>query len=809
MKTTAQVVVIGGGVVGCSVLYHLTKKGWSDVMLLERDQLTSGSTWHAAGGFHTLNGDPNVAMLQSYTVNLYKELEEISGQSCGLHKSPGIMLADTPERMEFLKMTVARGRYLGMETEIISVKEAKDYFPFIEDKYFLGALLDPNEGHLDPSGTTYAYAKAARLGGATIEVQTKVESLEQKPDGHWRVITNKGVIECEHVVNAGGLWAREVGRMVGIELPVLAMEHMYLVTDDIPEVVAFNKQYGKEIGHVIDFGAESYLRQEGKGMVLGVYEQAGKPWSTKTTPWSFGQELLAPDLDRIAPSLEIAFKHFPTLENAGIKRVINGPFTFAPDGNPLVGPVQGRTNFWSACGVMAGFSQGGGVGLALSNWMVDGDPGFDIWGMDVARYGDWATRNYTNAKVRENYSRRFRIRFPNEELPAGRPLQTTSLYDTFIAQGAVMGDSWGMETPLWFAPKGTEAKDIVSFHRSNDFEPIKAEVMAVRQGVGVTEIANFAKYEISGPGAEAFLLKVMTNTMPKTGRLMLTPMLNHNGKIIGDFTIAKAAENRFMMWGSSQAQVYHMRWFEQQMPKDGSVKIEPYGMKLVGLCIAGPKSRELLQRLTDDDVSGDTFKFMDYREMEVATVMAKVNRVTYTGDLGYEIWVAPEYQRRLYESIMAAGADLGIKNFGMRALLCMRLEKNFGTWYREFRPIYGPFEAGLERFVKLDKPDFIGKAAALQEKTQGPKKTRIFMVVDALDCDVMGDEPIWLDGKVVGWVTSGGYGHFVDQSLAQGYIPTELFKPEMKLEIEILGERRAARLQMDPPFDPEAKRMRM
>lgn len=809
MKTTARVVIIGGGVVGCSVLYHLTKKGWSDVMLLERDQLTSGSTWHAAGGFHTLNGDPNVAMLQSYTVSLYEELERISGQSCGMHKSPGIMLADTPERMEFLKMTVARGRYLGMETEIISVKEAKTYFPFIEEKYFLGALLDPNEGHLDPSGTTYAYAKAARLGGATIEVQTKVESLEQKPDGTWRVITNKGVVECEHVVNCGGLWAREVGRMVGIELPVLAMEHMYLVTDDIPEVEAFNKSAGKEIGHVIDFGAESYLRQEGKGMVLGVYEQAGVPWSPKNTPWSFGQELLQPDLDRIAPSLEIAFKHFPTLENAGIKRVINGPFTFAPDGNPLVGPVQGRTNFWSACGVMAGFSQGGGVGLALSNWMVDGDPGFDIWGMDVARYGDWATRTYTNAKVRENYSRRFRIRFPNEELPAARPLQTTPLYDKFIEQGAVMGDSWGMETPLWFAPKGSEAKDIVSFHRSNDFEPIKAECKAVREAVGVTEIANFAKYEITGAGAEAWLLKVMTNTMPKTGRLMLTPMLNENGKIIGDFTIAKAAEGRYMMWGSSQAQIYHMRWFEQHLPKDGSVRVTPYGMKLIGLSIAGPKSRELLQRLTDDDVSNEAFKFMDYREMEVATVQAKVNRVTYTGDLGYEIWVAPEYQRRLYESITEAGADLGLKPFGMRALLCMRLEKNFGTWFREFRPIYGPFEAGLERFVKLDKPDFIGKAAALKEKTEGPKKTRIFMVVDADDCDVMGDEPIWVDGKVVGWVTSGGYGHYVDQSLAQGYIPTELVKPDMQLEIEILGERRKARLQMDPPFDPEAKRMRM
>ena len=809
MKTTAQVVVIGGGVVGCSVLYHLTKKGWSDVLLLERDQLTSGSTWHAAGGFHTLNGDPNVAMLQSYTVGLYKELEEISGQSCGLHLSAGIMLADTPERLEFLKTTVAKGRYLGMDTQIISVSEAKRYFPFIEDQHFIGALLDPNEGHLDPSGTTYAYAKAAKLGGATIEVQTKVESLEQKPDGTWRVITNKGVVECEHVVNAGGLWAREVGRMVGIELPVLAMEHMYLVTDEIPEIGEYNRSTGKDIAHVIDFGAECYLRQEGKGIVLGAYEKACVPWSPKTTPWSFGQELLQPDLDRIAPSLEVAFRHFPRLENAGIKRVINGPFTFAPDGNPLVGPVRGRTNFWSACGVMAGFSQGGGVGLALSNWMVDGDPGFDIWGMDVARYGDWATRTYTNAKVRENYSRRFSIRFPNEELPAGRPLQTTPLYDTFLAQGAVMGDSWGMETPLWFAPPGQKAEDIVSFHRSNDFEPIKAECRAVREAVGVTEIANFAKYEITGAGAEAWLLQVMTNTMPKQGRLMLTPMLNHQGKIIGDFTVAKAAEHRYMMWGSSQAQVYHMRWFEQTLPKDGSVNIEALGMKLIGLSIAGPNARALLQRLTDDDVSNEAFKFMDYREMEVATVKAQVNRVTYTGDLGYEIWVAPEYQRRLYESIQAAGADLGLKNFGMRALLCLRLEKNFGTWYREFRPIYGPFEAGLDRFIKLDKPDFIGRAAALKEKQDGPKRQRVFMVVDALDADVMGDEPIWVDGKVAGWVTSGGFGHYVNQSLAQGYVPTELVKPGVQLEIEILGERRPARLQMDPPFDPEAKRMRM
>jgi dimethylglycine dehydrogenase len=757
-----------------------------------------------------LNGDPNVAKLQSYTVNLYKELEEISGQSCGLHLSAGIMLADTPERMEFLKTTVAKGRYLGMDTHIISANEAKSYFPFLEERHFLGALLDPNEGHLDPSGTTYAYAKAAKIGGATFEVQTMVEAIEQKPDGMWRVITNKGVVECEHVVNAGGLWAREVGRMVGIELPVLAMEHMYLVTDDIPEVVEYNKAMGKEIGHVIDFGAECYLRQEGKGILLGAYEKACVPWSPKDTPWTFGQELLQPDIDRIAPSLEVAFSHFPRLENAGIKRIINGPFTFAPDGNPLVGPVQGRTNFWSACGVMAGFSQGGGVGLALSNWMVDGDPGFDIWGMDVARFGDWATRSYTNAKVRENYARRFSIRFPNEELPAARPQQTTPLYDHLIAQGAVMGDSWGMETPLWFAPKGTEAKDVVSFHRSNDFAPIKAEVKAVREGVGVTEIANFAKYEITGPGAEAWLLNVMTNTMPKKGRLVLTPMLNHQGKLIGDFTIAKADEHRFLMWGSSQAQVYHMRWFETTLPKDGSVSIKPYGMHLVGLSIAGPKARDVLARLTDEDVSNAAFKFMDFREMVVGDVPTMINRITYTGDLGYEIWVSPEYERHLYDRVMQAGADLGIRNFGMRALLCMRLEKNFGTWYREFRPIYGAFEAGLDRFVKLDKGDFIGRAAALKEKEEGPALSRIYMVVDATTADVMGDEPIWIDNKVVGWVTSGGYGHHVDQSLAQGYIPTEfLAKKDLSIEIEILGERRPARLQMDPPFDPEAKRMRM
>jgi dimethylglycine dehydrogenase len=810
MKSHTRVAVIGGGVVGCSVLYHLTKAGWSDVVLLERDQLTSGSTWHAAGGFHTLNGDPNVAKLQGYTIGLYDELERISGQSCGLHRSGGLLLADTPERMEWLKMAHARARYLGLETELLAPSEAKKMLPLIEEQYFVGAMLDAADGNLDPYGTTHAYAKSARIGGAEIYLQTRVTALTRLANGTWDVVTDKGTINAEHVVNAGGLWAREVGRMVGLELPVLAMEHMYLVTDEMPEVVAYNKERGHELPHAIDFKAEIYMRQERSGMVLGTYEKACVPWQPRQTPWEFGAELLPPDLDRIVPSLEIGYKHFPAMEKAGIKRIINGPFTFSPDGNPLVGPVQGLPGYWVACAVMAGFSQGGGVGLALSQWMVNGDPGFDVWAMDVARYGEWATRSYTNEKVRENYSRRFSIRFPNEELPAARPQQTTALYDVMLAQGAVMGDSWGLETPLWFAPKGVEARDVVSFHRSNDFPHVKAEVLGVRNGVGVTEIANFAKYAVTGPGAEAYLSKLMTNKMPREGRLILTPMLNPNGKLIGDFTIAKAAADRFLIWGSSQAQIYHMRWFEQHLPSDGSVRIERFDMRLVGLSVAGQRSRELLSRLTDEDVSATGFRFMEHRSMDIANVPAMINRITYTGDLGYEIWVAPEYQRRLFMAIHEAGRDLGLVNFGMRALLCMRLEKNFPTWYRELRPIYGVFEGGLDRFVDLAKGDFIGREAAVREHESGGTLRRVSFVVDAGDADVLGDEPIWHAGKVIGWVTSGGYGHYVDRSLAQGYVPRELAGDhgERAFEIEILGERRTATIISEPLFDPTGARMR-
>ncbi len=809
MKSHVRVAVIGGGVVGCSVLFHLGRAGWKDICLIERLELTSGSSWHAAGGFHTLNGDPNVAKLQSYTVQLYKEIEEISGQSCGLHITGGMMLAGTPERMDFLKLAHAKGRYLGMDTEIIDAAEAKRRLPLIDQKYFLGAMYDPLEGHLDPSGTTHAYAKAARTFGAEIYRQTRVMELNPRTDGTWDVVTDKGTIHAEHVVNAAGLWAREVGRMVGLELPVLAMEHHYIVTGDSPEVAEVEAKTGKELVHVIDFEGELYLRQEGKGILLGSYERVGVPWMPDTTSWDFGPELLQEDLDRISASLEVGFRHFPAVATAGIKRVVNGPFTFTPDGNPLVGPVGGLRNYWVACGVMAGFSQGGGVGLALSNWMMEGDPGFDVWGMDVSRYGDWATMAYTNAKVRENYSRRFRIRFPNEELPAARPLRTVPIHPELVAENAVFGAAYGLEYPLWFAPKGTPAEETVTYRRSNAFPVVAAECKAVRAGVGLMETSGYGRYEVSGPDAASFLEGILANRMPEVGRLVLSPMLDAKGKLIGDFTVGRLAKDRFFIVGSGPAEAYHMRWFESRS-RGKAVSIRPMTAELSGLAIAGPKARDLLKRLVREDLSTAAFPFLSIKKMSIGMVPAIVSRISFTGELGYEIWCAPDQQRLLWQTLRETGKEFGLTLFGSHALLALRIEKGFGTWAREYRPIYGPEEAGMRRFTRLDnKGEFVGSDAAKAERKSGGERRLVLFDVDAGDGDAFGDEPIWHAGKVVGWVTSGGYGHTVGKSLALGYVPKDLAASTSAFEIEIIGERRPAKILKEPPYDPSGSKMRI
>ena len=804
MKTTTRVAVIGGGVVGASVLYHLTKLGWSDVMLLERSELTSGSTWHAAGGFHTLNGDTNMAALQGYTIRLYKELEELTGLSCGLHHVGGVTLADNQDRFDMLVAERAKHRFMGLETEIVGPDEIKKIAPVTNVEGIIGGLYDPLDGHLDPSGTTHAYAKAARMGGATIETHTMVKETNQRPDGTWDVVTDKGTIHAEHVVNAGGLWAREVGAMAGVYFPLHPMEHQYIVTDEVP-LIRDMMADGIEHPHVMDPAGESYLRQEGRGLCIGFYEQPCRPWAVDGTSYNFGQELLADDFDKIEDSINFAYKRFPDLEKAGVKSVIHGPFTFAPDGNPLVGPVPGMRNYWSACGVMAGFSQGGGVGLMLAQWMVEGECERDTMAMDVARFGDWITPGYTLPKVIENYQKRFSVSYPNEELPAARPFRQTPMYDVFDEMGAVWGQQFGLEVVNYFATGDEPRYETPSFRRSNAFEATAREVKAVREAVGINETHNFGKYLVTGPNARAWLDRVMAGRVPQIGRLSLTPMLSHKGRLIGDFTISCLGEEAFQLTASYGSQAYHMRWFEQN-EMDG-VTVENVSDKLTGFQIAGPKAREVLAACTRSDVS--TMKFMDVRHMTVGMVDCVVQRVSYTGDLGYEIYCDPMAQRALWRTLWEAGQDHGMLPFGMRAMMSLRLDKFFGSWLSEFSPDYTAAETGLDRFISFKKnADFIGRAAAEAEREAGSARKLCAFEVDANDADVNAYEPIWLGGEVVGFCTSGGYSHHAGKSIARGFVPLDQAYDGLEVEIEILGKMCKARLITTPLFDADGARMR-
>jgi dimethylglycine dehydrogenase len=804
MKTHTRVVVIGGGVVGCSVLYHLTKLGWSDVTLIERAELTAGSTWHAAGGFHTLNGDTNMAALQGYTIRLYRELEAITGMSCGLHHVGGITLADNPARFEQLKAERAKHRYMGLDTEILRPDEiAKLTDGMVNLNGIIGALYDPLDGHLDPYGTTHAYAKAAKMGGADIILHNRVLETNPTKDG-WQVVTEKGTITCEHLVNAGGLWAREVGAMAGIYLPLLPMAHQYLVTDDIPEIVA---RGGREFPHVMDPGGESYLRQEGRGFCIGFYEKPCEGWSVDGTPWTWGQELLSEQFDKIADSVEFAYKRFPALERAGVKRVIHGPFTFAPDGNPLIGPVQGLRNYWSACAVMAGFSQGGGMGLALAQWMIEGEVERDPRGFDVSRFGNWTTPGYTVPKVIENYQMRFSVSYPNEERPAARPFRTTPMYDTFDQMNAVWGQQYGLEVVNYHALPGAPRYEEPTFKRSNAWEATKAEVMAVRDGVGINEVQNFGKYKVTGPNARIWLDRIMAGLIPKPGRLSLTPMLAHSGKIIGDFTVSCLSDTEFQLTASYGAQGWHHRWFDQNK-MEGCHVVNISDVRS-GFQIAGPNARDLLSRVTRADVSADAFKFMDVKRMTIGMASCIVQRVSYTADLGYEIYCDHMSVKHLWDTLTAAGHDLGLRPFGMRAMMSLRLDKWFGSWGREFSPDYTPAETGLDRFIRWNKDaDWIGRAAATAEKAAGPKRKLACFIVDADDADVVAWEPIWLDGTVQGFCTSGGYSHYTQKSLAMGFLPADRAVDGTKVDIEILGERRPAVVHLAPLWDADGARMR-
>jgi len=555
MESHAKVVIIGGGVVGCSILYHLSKFGLKDCILLERKELTSGSSWHAAGNVHVISSDPNISRMMAYTIGLYKEIEQESGHSVGFKPSGGFYLASNDVWADYLKRERSKARYMGLDQEFISLEEVKRKHPLIDPKKYLLALWDPIDGEVDPSGVTYAFAKAAKAHGGKYYTNTVVTDTKQKTDGSWDVITDKGNINAEIVINAGGLWAREVGQLAGINLPVQPMEHHYLITESIPEIEAMGNKKRLPIG--TDFEGNIYFRQEGQGMLLGTYEQKSTPWKVDGTPLDFGHELLEPKLENIQDRLAIGFKRMPALEQAGIKNIVNGPFTFGPDGSPLIGPVPGMKNYWVAVGVMAGFCQGGGVGKCIAEWIIDGEPSIDVWAMDVARFGDYASPHYGTIKSSENYERRFIMTFPNETLPKGRKQKTTALYDRFVSQGAVMGDSFGLENVLWFANDEDDAYEDPTIKRSRSHEYVSKEVTNVRENVGVIELANFSKHEFKGKESRKYLDFVLAGRIPKPGRISLCPMLSKQGKLFGDLTVACLNEEEFIVFGSGAAQEAH------------------------------------------------------------------------------------------------------------------------------------------------------------------------------------------------------------------------------------------------------------
>ncbi len=807
LPSHAKVVVIGGGVVGCSILFHLAKFGWKDVVLLERDELTSGSSWHAAGQIHTISSDPNISRLQSYTIDLYKEIEETSGHSVGMHITGGFYAASTKEWYDYLKRERSKARYMGLHQEFISPQELAERHPLIDPKHYHAALWDEQDGDVDPSGATYAFAKSARHHGAQYFTHCGVTSMSQRPDGSWDLTTPKGVINAEQVVNCGGLWAREVGHMSGIHLPVQPMEHHYLITDAIPMIKDRMESMG-EAGRLpagIDYEANIYFRQERHGMLLGTYEPKSTPWKVDGTPWDFGHELLQPDLDRIADRLEMSFERIPAIGKSGIKDTINGPFTFGPDGNPMIGPVPGMKNYWVAVGVMAGFCQGGGVGLTMAEWMIDGEPSIDVWAMDVARFGEFATPDWGTIKSSENYERRFVMTFPNETLPKGRMQKTTALYDRLVEKGAVMGQGFGLENALWFADNADDAHETPTFERNRSHDYVAREVKAVQEAVGGIEIANFAKHEFKGAGAREYLNRTLAGYVPKPGRLALTPMLTEKGRLYGDLTVACLGDDHFMLFGSGTMQDAHSRWFEKDLPAD--LSYANVSDDWHGIALSGPKSRELLALITRDDVSAEALKFRDLRQTFVGGVPVILNRISFSGELGFEIYCKPMYLLRLAEAIEEAGADLGYRWYGARALMSLRLEKGWGVWTTDFRPDFNAVESGMDVFINWKK-DFVGKDATLKFKEDGVARKLVTMTIDVDGIDVSNDEAILKDGEAVGYVSSGGYGHRVGKSMAMGYVAIESAAPGTKLQVEILGEFYDAEVLGAPAYDANGANMR-
>jgi len=801
MKSHYQAVVIGGGVVGTSVLYHLAKFGWKDVCLVERSVLTAGSSWHAAGGIHALNADPNIASLQAYTIDLLSEIERESGQNIGLHMTGGITLAGTPDRWEWLQSAYRTFQSIGIDDcRLITPQEAKELCPIMSTDGILGGMWADREGYIDTTGTVHAYAGAARKHGAEVIEHNRVLELNQTASG-WEVVTEKGTIHAEHVVNAAGLWAKQVGRMAGIELPVSPLNHHYLISDTIPEL----EDLDFEVPMTVDLEGFTYMRQDQKGILLGIYEIDHQHWNMDGAPWDYGFELQQEDPDRIEKELTLGFERYPALQEVGVKTWVNGAFTFSPDGNPLVGPVRGKPGYWCACAVMAGFLQGGGVGKSLAEWMIHGEPEADVFGMDVARYGDFAgNKQFIKETTGQFYTRRFVMTYPNEQLPAGRPMKMAPAYADMTAAGCQWGASWGLEVPLYFAAIPDFAEK-PSLKRSNAHDIVAAECKNVRENVGLLDISGFSRFEVSGAGAAAWLDHIMASKLPAPGRARLAPMLSPEGRMKGDLTVFNWGDGTYWIMGSYYLRAWHMRWFHDHL--GGDVDVKDISDAMVGFSLAGPNSRKVLEKLTEGDIGA--LPFMGCGGFDIGLHRVRIGRLSVAGELGYEIHCPAVHHIALRKLLLAAGADVGIGEYGFNALLSLRLEKSFGIWSAEFTQAYTAAQTGMDRWIAWDKPAFVGKEAAIQERDgNGPAQRLVTLHVQAQDADASGYEPVWKDGKRVGFVTSGGYGHTTDMSLAMAMVDSDLATEGTELSVHIVGVERKCTIIAPSPYDPRGQAMR-
>ncbi|HKC15075.1 MAG TPA: FAD-dependent oxidoreductase [Steroidobacteraceae bacterium] len=807
MRSHAQVVVIGGGAVGCSALYHLTQLGISDAVLLERDELTAGSTWHAAGNCPNFSTSWNLIKLQRHSTRLYAQLAQRVGYEINYHVTGSLRLAHSSDRVDEFRHVVSQARAQGIEFELLSPEQIRARHPFIATEGIRAGLYDPHDGDIDPAQLTQALAKGARDGGAQIHRQTRVTALERTSSGEWRVTTNRGVIVAQSVINAAGYRGGEVAAMVGEYLPIVTLSHQYLITEDIPELVA---RGAARLPLLRDPDVSYYMRQERHGLILGPYERQGRAHWLEGIPEEFAHQLFDDDIGRLEDYIEDACARVPILGSVGVKSVINGPIPYAPDGNPLIGPAPGLPGLYHCCAFTFGIAQAGGAGKIIAEWVALGQPEWDMWPLDSRRYLAYANRAFTLAKALETYQDEYGIGYPAEERAAGRPAKTSPVYTRLKAKGARFGARGGWERAVYFPEGGdSTAAPELSFRRPRWHTAVARECAAVQQRVAVLDLPGFTKFEVSGPGAKAWLDHMVAGTVPRPGRTALNYFCSPSGGIVTEMTLTAFEPDRYWLISAAAGERHDEHWLRAHLPVSDAVRIENQSARFGTLIVVGPKSRALLSLLTSADLGNEAFPWLAMRTIDIGYTQAIALRVNYVGELGWELHLPVEHLLSVYELLWAAGERFGISDYGLYAMDSLRLEKCYRAWKGDLTTEYTPFMASLDRFVKLDKAGgFIGQEALRREAASGPRERFVPLIVAAEDADAPAVSIVYQGEQSVGLVTSGGFGYRLNQSIALAYVRTDLAIEGTELEVEIIGTRRRAVVGREPLYDPQNLRLR-